>query len=90
MPETVKRNTDDFVITPIEKLYQDRLNQLSGMEKMLIVQSLNEGMWEMLSHQVRLETENISDYELHYLVAKRLYVNDKNFLKIIEDYHNGR
>jgi hypothetical protein len=89
MTELVKRHTHDFTVTPVEKMYQEHLNQLSGMEKMLKAQSLNQGMWEMLSCLVRLEEGGLSDRELHYLVAKRVYINDRQFLKIIESYYNG-
>lgn len=89
MSKNIQRDTNDFVITPIEKMYQEHLNQLTGMEKMIKAQSLCDGMWEVLAHQIYQEKGNLSERDLHYYVAKRLYINDTKYLKFIEDYYNG-
>jgi hypothetical protein len=89
MSQEVQRNTDDFVMTPIEKIYQEHLNQLSGMEKLVRADSLFKGMWNMIAHQVRLERGDLSDRDLCYYVAKHIHINDPKFLRFMEKCYNG-
>ncbi|MGC4045622.1 MAG: hypothetical protein QM758_17665 [Armatimonas sp.] len=85
-----RRSTDDFAITPVERRYQERLNAMTGMEKMQRAQALCEGMWEMLAHKVMQEKEGLSERDLHYFVAQRIYVNEPDTLRKLEQvYNNG-
>jgi hypothetical protein len=84
----VKRSVDDFALTPVERRYQERLNAMTGMERLACAQALCVGMWKMLSHQVTQERGDLSERELHYLVARRVYVNEPDVLHEIERIYN--
>lgn len=84
----VKRSVDDFALTPVEKRYQESLNAMTGTEKLECAQKLCVGMWEMLSHQIMLENERLSERELHYFVARRIYINEPEVLRKLERIYN--
>ena len=86
-PPSVQRTTDDFALTPIERLYQQHLNGLSGMEKMLQMQALCASMIDSLVHQVHQEFGPLPDRERNYRIAQRLYRNDPKFLKLLDMYY---
>ena len=88
-PSSVQRTTDDFNLTPIERLYQQHLNGLSGMEKILRMQALCASMIDSIVHQVQQEFGDLPDRERNYRIAQRLYQNDPKFLKLLETYYHG-
>jgi len=89
-PAPVVRSTDDFRLTPIERLYQNHLNQLTGMERLQRMEALFNNMIEMLAHQVQEEYGVLPDRERNYRIAQKLYVNEPKVLKLLDECYYGR
>ena len=90
LSSSVQRSTDDFRLTPVERLYQNHLNQLTGIEKLQRMAALFNSMIEILAHQVQQEYGVLPDRERNYRIAQKLYVNEPRVLKLLDECYYGR
>ena len=69
----------------VERRYQEALDRMTGLQKMQRVASLWQAGWEMIALQVKQEFgEEISERELRYRVARRMYMDDPKFLDLLQ------
>ena len=69
----------------VERRYQEALDRLTGLQKMQRVASLWNAGWQMIALQVKQEFgEGISERELRYRVARRMYMDDPKFLDLLQ------
>jgi hypothetical protein len=69
----------------VERRYQEALDRLTGLQKMQRVASLCDAGWQMIALQIKQEFgEEISERELRYRVARRMYMDDPKFLDLLQ------
>ena len=82
---------DEFALTPVEQRYQAALDRMTGAERVFRMATLCQSGWEMIALQVREHYGNtISERELRYRVAERMYMGDPPFLALLRQaYEHG-
>jgi hypothetical protein len=87
MPDMNVADQQEFGITPIERRYQQALNQMTGTKRVLKTAELYSAGWRMIARQVEEIHGTLSERELRYRVALRMYEGDIQTLKLIEKAH---
>ncbi len=78
---------NEFPLTSVERRYQQLLDQMTGLERVQRLTALCQMGWDMIALQVRQEYGNsLSDKELKYRIAERMYMGDTNFLRLMKHF----
>jgi hypothetical protein len=76
---------DEFVLTPVERRYQQLLDQMTGSERVQRLAVLCQNGWDMIALQVRQQYgDSLSPRELKYRIAERMYMGDTAFLGLMK------
>ena len=79
---------NEFPLTPVERRYQQLLDQMTGLERVQRLTALCQTGWDMIALQVRQQYGgSLSEKELKYRVAERMYMGDTNFLRLMKHFH---
>jgi hypothetical protein len=75
----------------VERRYQEILDRMTGLERVQRTAALWHSGWEMIALQVREEYgAGLSDRELRYRVARRMYMSDPTFLDLLQKCYEQR
>jgi hypothetical protein len=74
----------EFAMTPIERRYQQALNQMTGTKRVLKTAELYIAGWRMIARQVEEIHGVLPENELRYRVALRMYESDTQTIQLIE------
>ncbi len=69
----------------VEDYYRDAIARLTVEERFQRVCSLFASMQRMLALQIRQEAPSLSDWEIKWRVAKRMYLTDPGAQKLLEE-----
>ena len=83
---------EEFALTPIEQLYQQALDKMTGTERVTKTVALYEAGWRMVACQVQKEYEQygpLPERELRYRVALRMYESDPVTIKMLHKLYKS-
>ena len=76
---------DESPLTSVERRYQLALDKMTGLERGQRTIALCQKGWDMIALQVHQQHgEAITERELRYLVAERMYMGDSTFLALMK------